>query len=165
MHKSELIAWLREENRQWEALLAEVGPERMELPGVNGAWNIKDVVGHLTTWHRDLVVLLQAYQRGEDDAPTPWPMELEGEDEINAWIYEYHRARPLETVLEESRQVIGELIAAIVRLPEDVVIEPEGRVIVVGEKRFYAGAFFDHFHDDHEADLRAWLAENPSSRP
>lgn len=160
MKKSALLDWLHGENHQWEAFLQEIEPARMELPGVNGAWSIKDIIGHLTTWHRDLVVLLQAYNRGDADAPTPWPIELEGEDEINAWIYEYHRQRPLDAVLEESRQVIEELIAAIKNLPEDVHIETEGRVIHVGDKRFAAGAFFDHFHDDHEADLRAWLVKN-----
>lgn len=160
MNKTDLLDWLKEENRKWEAFLQEIDPDQMELPGVNGVWSIKDVIGHLTTWHRDLVALIRAFDRGEPDAPTPWPMELEDEDEINAWIYEYNRERPLETVLEETRQVIGELIAAIENLPEDVLIEPERRVIHVGGKRFAAGEFFDHFHNDHEADMRAWLAKN-----
>ncbi|MEJ2757958.1 MAG: ClbS/DfsB family four-helix bundle protein [Anaerolineales bacterium] len=160
MNKTELLDWLHEENRKWNAFLAEIGPARMELPGVNGDWSIKDMLGHLTTWHRDLVVMIQAAIAGEDDAPTPWPIELEGDIEINAWIYEYNRERPLDEVLEETRQTIGQLIAVIESLPEDLIIEPERRVIHVGGKRFAAGEFFDHFHEDHESDMRAWMAEN-----
>jgi len=159
MNKPDLLDWLHEENRRWEAFLAEIDPAHMELTGVNGDWSIKDVLGHLTTWHRDLVVMIQALSRGEPDAPTPWPAELEGEDEINAWIYEYNLDRPLETVLDETRQTIGHLIAAIEGLPEDVLIEPERRVIHIGGRRFAAGEFFDHFHEDHEPDVRAWLAK------
>jgi hypothetical protein len=30
-------------------------------------------------------------------------------------------------------------------------------VVWVNDQRFPAGEFFDHFHDDHEPDVRAWL--------
>ena len=50
MNKAELLAWLREEHRQWQALLDEIGPERLELPGVAGRWSMKDIVGHLNGW-------------------------------------------------------------------------------------------------------------------
>jgi hypothetical protein len=41
-------------------------------------------------------------------------------------------------------------------------VHHEGRVyylLCLGEKRFPVGEFFDHFHDDHEPDMRAWLAQ------
>ena len=50
-------------------------------------------------------------------------------------------------------------------LPEDVQIEivrnAAGRefyLVWLGEQRFPVGEFFDHFRDDHEPDIRAWLA-------
>src|SRR6266498_2737739 len=39
--KSELLKWLQEEYRQWEALLDQIGPARMDQPGVNGDWSMK----------------------------------------------------------------------------------------------------------------------------
>jgi len=33
MKKSELLDGLREENRRWEALLAQIGPQRMDQSG------------------------------------------------------------------------------------------------------------------------------------
>ncbi len=36
MQKSDLLAWLREQIRQWEAFLDEFGRDRLEQPGVNG---------------------------------------------------------------------------------------------------------------------------------
>ncbi|HSJ57348.1 MAG TPA: hypothetical protein VLC95_09220 [Anaerolineae bacterium] len=47
--------------------------------------------------------------------------------------------------------------AVIESLPDDVVIEPDWHLVWVNDQRFPAGEFFDHFHDDHEADVRAWL--------
>lgn len=48
MNKSELLNTLREEYQQWEALLDQIGAARMDQPGVNGEWSMKDIVAHLT---------------------------------------------------------------------------------------------------------------------
>jgi hypothetical protein len=165
MNKSELLRWLQQEHQQWEALLQEVSPDHMEEPGVNGEWSMKDVVAHLTGWNRRLVAHMQAAQRGESEPPPPWPGHLQTEDEINAWIYESNRDRPLDEALDESRQSFRQILAMVERLPEDVRIEQvhePGRVfhlVWVNEERFLPGEFFDHFHDDHEPDIRAWLAQ------
>lgn len=52
MKKAELLHWLWEENQQWEAFLDQIGPTRMDQPGVTGHWSIKDIVAHLTGWQR-----------------------------------------------------------------------------------------------------------------
>lgn len=164
MTKSELLKWLQEEDQQWEAFLDQIGPARMDQPGVAGHWSIKDIVAHLTVWQRRLTASLQATQRSEPEPPPPWPAHLQSEDEINAWIYESNRERSVREVLDESQQVFQQHIAVIEGLPEDVRIDRvhhQGRVyhlVWLGDKRFPAGEFFDHFHDDHEPDMRAWLA-------
>ena len=164
MKKSELLNWLQEEYRQWETFLDQIGPARMDQPGVNGDWSIKDIVAHLTGWNHSLVARLRAAQRNEPEPPSPWPAHLQSEDEINAWIYETNRGRSVREVLEESHQVFQQLLAVIESLPDEVRIEtirvPSGReyyLVWLDDKRFQAGEFFDHFHDDHEPDIRAWL--------
>lgn len=161
MRKTDLLDWLQQQYRHWEALLAEVGPARMEQPGVNGDWSMKDIVAHLTGWNYAVVARLQAAQRGEPEPPPPWPAHLEDEDDINAWIYETNRDRPAGEVLEEMRQLHRQLVAAVESLPDDVrieVIEPAFYLPWIGDRRYHVGEFFDHFRDDHEADVRAWLA-------
>lgn len=158
MNKSELLNWLQAEYRQWQALLGEIGPDRMEQPGVNGEWSVKDMVAHLAGWHRDLVIRLQAAQNGEPDPPPPWPTHLEADDDINAWIYASNHERPVHAVLDESHQLFQQLLAVIEGLPDDARIESERRQVWLGDQRFPVGEFFDHFHDDHEPDIRAWLA-------
>ena len=52
MNKSELLNGVREEYRQWEALLNQIGEARMDQPGAAADWSIKDIVAHLTGWRR-----------------------------------------------------------------------------------------------------------------
>jgi hypothetical protein len=164
MNKSELLDWLQAENRQWEALLAQIGPERMEQGGVVGYWSIKNIVAHLTPDNQRLIAQLQAAQRSEPEPPPPWPAHLQADDDINAWIYETQRERPARDILAESQQVFQQLLATVEGLPDDVRIEtvhqgPRAYYFVwLGGQRLQPGYFFDHFHDDHESDIRAWMA-------
>ena len=159
MTKSELLDWLKEQYKQWERLLDQIGPARMEQPGVNAEWSMKDIVAHLTGWNRWLVTRLQAAARGEPEPPPLWPAHLQTDDEINAWIYESYRGRSLREVLDETQRVFQELFGVIAGLPDEVRIEPEWHLVWLGDQRFPAGEFFDHFRDDHEPDVRAWLEQ------
>jgi len=164
MNKSEILNWLQEEYQQWEALLERVDLPRMNQTGVNSQWSFKDLVAHLTGWNRRLVANLQAIQRNEPEPPPPWPVHLQTDDEINAWIYETNRERSVHQILDESDQVFQRLLTLIKELPEDIKIE----TVYQGERVYYLlrpddqriepGEFFDHFHDDHEQDVLAWLA-------
>ena len=165
MNKSGLLNWLQEEYRQWEALLDQIGPERMEQPGVNGDWSMKDIIAHLNGWQPRLIAYLQTAQRSEPEPPPPWPVHLKTDDEINAWIYEANRGRSVREVLDVSQQLFQRLLSVVEEFPEDVQIEQVhrgGRVyhlVWLNGQRFPPGEFFDHFHDDHEPDVRVWLAQ------
>jgi hypothetical protein len=56
MNKPELLNWLQENYQQWEVFLDQIGPMRMDQPGVKGDWSMKDIIAHLTGWNRWLVV-------------------------------------------------------------------------------------------------------------
>ena len=164
MKKSELLDWLQEKYQQCFPLLDQNGPGHMDQPGVNGDWSMKDIVAHLTGWNHWLVARLRAALHREPEPPPPWPAQLQTEDEINAWIYAANRERPLREVLDETHQVVQQLLAVIESLPHDVRIDEEVwnersyYLVWVNDERFPAGEFFDHFRDDHEPDVRAWLA-------
>jgi hypothetical protein len=168
MKKPELLTWLREEYQRWQAFLEQIGLERMDQPGVCADWSMKDLVAHLTVWNRRLVASIQAAQRGEPEPPPPWPETLQTEDEVNAWIYEANRGRSARDVLDESQQVFLQLLAVIECLPDDVrieQIEPYYHLVWVGDTRYPAGEFFDHYRDDHEADVRAWFERVEKQQP
>jgi hypothetical protein len=160
MEKSELLRWLQEEIRGWDDLLDQIGPARMELPGVNGDWTMKDMVAHQTGWNRWQVDRFQAALDGVPEPAPPWPAALQADDEINAWIYETYRVRSVQDVLEETRQVLWQLVTIVENLPEDARIEhlePAFYLVWLGDERYVASEFFNHYHDDHEADVRAWM--------
>ena len=78
-------------------------------------------------------------------------------DEINAWIYKVNRDRPLADVLTDSHEVFQQLVAAVDTLSDEQLNDPQRLPWFEGER--FTGAFlFGHFHEEHEPDMRAWLA-------
>ena len=48
--KGDLLEAIEREREAWEALLAEVGEDRMLEAGPMGEWTFKDLVAHLNGW-------------------------------------------------------------------------------------------------------------------
>ena len=130
----------------------------MTQPEVAGGWSIKDIVAHLTGWRRRSVRRFQAFLKHEPSFSPPWPKELQEDDEINAWIYESNRDRPLAEVLSESREVFQQLVETL-----DAISRAElrdlRRILGLEEEQVSGSLFFAHFHQEHEPDMRAWLAK------
>ena len=159
MNKAEMIAGLQEEYQNWLALLDQVGLEYMDQPDVAGNWSIKDIVAHLTGWRRRTVARIQAAQHGDPEPPTLWPAHLQTDDEINAWIYETNRKRSVPEVLDDSHLVFEQLLTAMEGLSDQVYMDVPRYLPWLGENPFAPATFFAHFHDEHEPDMRAWLAQ------
>ncbi len=161
MHRAELLAQLNSEHKEFEGLLGQIGEDRMDEPGVAGVWSTKDVVAHLTAWRRRTVGRLEAVANGQAEPTPPWPADLHDDDEINAWFHGRDRAKSVNEVLDESRRVFQQLVSAIEKLPEDTLDHPERLPWLQGTP-VSGAAFFAHFHDEHEADMRAWLSRSPA---
>jgi hypothetical protein len=161
MRRAELLAELKSENESWERLLAQIGEDRMEEAGAAGAWSIKDVVAHLTAWRRRTVGRLEAAANGQPEPAHEWPADLHEDDEINAWFHARDRDKSVRDVLSESRRVFQQLAAAIEKFPEAALDDP-GRFPWMQGTPLSGAAFFAHFHNEHEADMRAWLSRQPA---
>ncbi len=161
MRKAELIAQLNSENQGWEALLAEIGEDRMDEPGVAGAWSIKDIVAHLAAWRRRTVGRLEAVAQGKPEPTPPWPADLHEDDEINAWFHERDRSKSVRETLAESRRVFEQLRSAIEKLPQDALDDPARFPWMEGTS-ITGATLFGHFHTEHEADMRAYLSRQPA---
>ena len=119
----------------------------------------------ITLQNRYVVARLQAARRGEPEPPPPWPADLHNDDEINAWLYERHHGRSVNDILADTRALFQQIFTIVADLPADTRVETirtsDGRefhLVWIGEKRFPICEFFDHFRDDHEQGIRAWLA-------
>jgi hypothetical protein len=129
----------------------------MDAPIAPGQWSIKDIVAHIAGWRRRTVGRLRAAARGEGEPPNPWPAHLKDDDEINAWLHAASRDWPVSEVLRDSRQVFEDLLGAVEALPEEGLLDPD-RFAWMGGQPLSAAALFGHFHEEHEADMRGWLA-------
>jgi hypothetical protein len=163
MNKRELVAGLQAENQQWETLLGQISTAQMDEPTVAVDWSVKDIVAHITTWRQRTVDRLQAAADGTQPPPPPWPAHLASDEEINAWIYARHHLRSVEAVLEDARRIFAQLIAAVEALPDHAFTEPNHFPWLEGEP-LGTETFFAHFHEEHEPDLRAWLAQQRTTR-
>jgi hypothetical protein len=161
MRRAELLAELESEQKAWEGLLAEIGEDRMDEPGVQGEWSIKDIVAHLTAWRRRTVGRLEAAATGQPEPAHDWPSDLHEDDEINAWFHQRDRGQSVRETLAESRRVFAKLVSAVEKLPEDTLNHPERLPWMEGAP-VTGAAFFSHFHDEHEADMRAWVSRQPT---
>jgi hypothetical protein len=153
--KSQVLADLQDQQSEWEALLQDIGEENMTQPAV-ADWSIKDIIAHLTGWRRRTVQRFQAALDHQLAPPTPWPAELDTDDEINAWIYAKSSDRSLADVLQDSRDVFAQLVETLDGFPEAELLDPERFPWLEGEP-LTAAALFGHFHEEHEPDMRAWL--------
>jgi DinB superfamily len=124
MSGARLAGILRAERESWSALLARVGAERLENPGVEGTWSVKEIVAHLT-WYEDRVVAgaRQVFGTGKFaktlDGLAAYPM-----DERNERIADAARARPAADVLAEAERTFAELLTLIEIAPTKVLNDP-----------------------------------------
>lgn len=154
-----LAGILRAERARWNALLAQVGPERMETPGVEGEWSVKELVAHLT-WYEQAIVegAQQALRTGTFTRRRP---EGVGLDEMNARITEAAQARPAADVLAEAEAVFAQLLELIAAAPQELLNDPkrlglpEDMIPWMG----VANNSYAHYRE-HELALRAWLARS-----
>jgi hypothetical protein len=161
MRRSELVEQMKSEQESFEGLLGQVGEERMEEPGVAGEWSMKDVVAHLTAWRRRTVARIEAAAQGKPEPAHEWPEELKEDDDVNAWFHERDRNKSVSQVLAESRRVFDQLVAAVEKFPEDAVDRIQTLPWWQGAP-VNGAAFFGHFHDEHEADMRAFASRQPT---
>ncbi len=158
-NKQELLDTLRTEHAEWDALLNQVGANRMELRGVNGDWSVKDIVAHVTAWERRPVAWLDAIRAGTWPQPPEWALNL-SEDEINAWIFALNRGRLLQDVLAESREVFKQLMRALENVSESDLTALNRFEWLGGNSLLtsIASDSYEHYLG-HGQTIRAWLAQ------
>jgi hypothetical protein len=170
--KASLLAAVRRERAEWERIVAEAGVGRMDEPGAMGEWTFKDLLAHLTAWQQHEQAPLEGALTGARPAP-PWPANLNphrDQDTINAHIHERTHALPTDEVLHQARRAWDRLEAGFATLPEEALIDPRHYPWLGGEALgpSVLRHVTLHYHQDHESDVRAWLARDlptPESDP
>jgi hypothetical protein len=158
MTTARFLAVLRAERAQWDALLAEVGPERMTVPGVEGEWSVKEIVGHLTWYERVVVDGARRIMRTGTYGRTG--LARLPIDARNERLAAESRARSTEDVLGESRRVHDDLLSTLQAVPDEQLNNPDrfGLPAGVPPWRLVAANTYEHYRG-HGESIRAWLHE------
>ena len=160
MTGARLVGLIDAERTRWHALLTEVGAARMEQPGVEGGWSVKELIAHLTFYERRVVegaqrVLATGQFTRPDDELAAMTM-----DERNAVIAAQARARLVADVLAEADQVFAHLRTLIARAPQDLLNDPRRLGTPEDEDiapwMRVANNSYGHYRQ-HEQAIRAWL--------
>ena len=157
MTGQKLAGILQTERARWNALLAQVRLDRLDVPGIEGEWSVKQLVAHLT-WYEQAIVegAEQALRTGTFTRRRP---EGVGLDAMNARIAQEAHSRPAADVLAEADAVFGHLLELIAAVPQELLNDPkllglpEDMVPWMG----VANNSYAHYRE-HEPALRAWLA-------
>jgi hypothetical protein len=153
MTKADLLKLVQEARARWDATLGEVGESRLEEPGVDGDWTVRDVIAHITWHEKEMLELLRTRTLAGSEL---WTLPL---NERNSAIFQENRNRSLDDVLQEARQVYPQLLAEIERLEDADLTDPTRIADMPPGWKLYtllADNTYDHYND-HSADLQAWL--------
>lgn len=133
--RADLRAKMEVGRADWEALVASVGDERMELPGAEGHWSVRDIVAHVTLFDRFTAGLLTAAIEGREAEPRElydvadlavipegvWQLPL---DERNEVFRSWYAPLPLDELLALSRRAHDDLLATVDRLSDEQLLTP-----------------------------------------
>lgn len=169
--KIEVLDRVDTEWAAWESLIEAIPVAWIDLPDACGGWSVKDVIAHLNAWRQPFLNDLQATVQGTEAQPLDWPCayeETDGEsagaqrkiEMVNAWIHERNAGRTHDQVLAESAVQWIVLRALVERMPGRLLTDAAAFPPMGGQSlavRIMDGAFFSHFHDEHEPGIRAWL--------
>jgi hypothetical protein len=104
IEKATLLEKVQRAYEQLNTLLAPLSEEQKTTPGVNGSWSVKDNLAHITAWQDLLPARIQSWITGH--SPAEFLPEFETEDEVNEYIYQQNKDRPLAEVEAAFKSVL-----------------------------------------------------------
>ncbi len=126
--------------------------EEVTLPQMVGEWSVKDILGHIAYWEREMVRALECHLQGE----PPYCFEVGDLDEWNAKQVEVRREMPLEAIMADLTTVRERLLAALNPLTDEELGQPMtfpwgevGTLSRMGEMCFEHGR-------EHGQGIREW---------
>jgi hypothetical protein len=146
--------------KAFEDLLAPLDGWQLTTPRVVGEWSIKEVLIHLATYHKRLLILLQAALQETEPGQSLGALAPEEMEGINQQFYAAARARPLREVWAAFAATHVQVKQAIEALNEKALHDPQRLGWLQGEafQRFIACDTYQHY-EEHALAIHIWLAE------
>jgi len=126
---------------------AGLSHRQLLLPGVTGAWSVRDLIAHVTWWEVEALKHLPLVREGR--RPPRYSATYGGIDAFNALMTERHRDLSLEAVLRRHHDVHERLLEYIRSVPAELFTR---------ETRFRRRLRLDTYghYPIHAKGIRAW---------
>jgi len=117
------------------------------VPGVTGAWSVRDILAHVTTWEEEALKHLPSVLRGQ--TPPRYSTIYGGIDAFNARMTEQKKNLPLSEVRRQLSGTHRELLDFLETVPEEYF---------AGETRFRHRLRLDTYghYPKHARAIRKW---------
>lgn len=140
---------LRQAEEEFRALKAAVGGlDATRLTGVwLGTWSIKDILAHISGWHRELGPALERMARGEKPIPEGTSYE-----DVDAWNAKFAAAKkdaPVSEVLRELDASHEYFMAQAAKVPEERFVPGKTAYRIVDLNSA-------HHYKEHGDQIRTW---------
>lgn len=124
-------------------------------PGVTGAWSVRDIIAHVTTWEEEALKHLPVVLEG--GRPPRYSVTYGGIDAFNARMTKQKECLSLSEVLRQLDDTHRRVIEVIERAPEDQWIR---------ETRFRRRLRLDTYdhYPKHAAAIRSWRVRHAVGR-
>jgi hypothetical protein len=128
--------------------------EELIEPGVTGAWSVRDIIAHVTTWEEEALKHLPLILRG--GKPPRYSVTYGGINAFNAQTVEQKKGFPLSEVQRQLEDTHRQLIDLIESAPEDQL---------TGETRFRHRLRLDTYrhYPKHTEAIMKWRERRPQS--
>jgi uncharacterized protein (TIGR03083 family) len=125
--------------------LDEARLTRVEL----GEWSVREVLAHLSGWHREMIPVLARLARGEK--PIPDGVSYEDPDAWNTRFVAAKRGMPAGEVLRELEASHRDFVAAAAAVPDERFAPGRTATKIVDLNG-------PHHYREHAEEIRAWRA-------
>ncbi|HJS29973.1 MAG TPA: ClbS/DfsB family four-helix bundle protein [Anaerolineales bacterium] len=158
--KESILLAIRTELAALNATLARIDRTLMTVPGVEGDWSVKDILSHLASWRRLLVVWTNDLIDGRTPN-RPDPTESWGDiDQVNNSLYLETRDRSLDEALDEFASACEASTALVEGLTEADLTDPARFTWRRGVPLWQMVAGNTWVHDrEHRESIEQWLSE------
>jgi len=149
---------LKRLDKAWMAFnesYAGLSDVQLMAPGVTGAWSVRDILGHVTTWEEEALKHLPLILKG--GTPARYSVRYGGIDAFNARMTEQKQSLSLPEVRAQLAATHGRLVEFIQSAPEHQLI---------GDTRFLRRLRLDTYshYPIHADAIRQWRQRQGASR-
>ena len=146
--KTTLLSEAETELQAFKRSLAGLDEARMREVWL-GTWSARDVVAHISGWHREMIPALQRMARGERPIP-----EGVSYDDVDAWNAKFAAAKkgaPTADILKELEASHAAFMQAAAAVPEDRYVPGKTAHKLVDFNSRH------HYHE-HRTQIEQWRA-------